>query len=52
MYTLMFILSLFTIARTWKQLQCPSMDKEDISIYLYIIYILSIYNIDRYYIYL
>ena len=27
MCTLMFITALFTIARTWKQLRCPSADK-------------------------
>jgi len=29
-YTPMFIAALFAIAKTWKQLKCPSTEKEDV----------------------
>ena len=41
----MFIAALLTIAKTWKQLKCPSTDKWIKKIYIYHTYIWNIYGI-------
>ena len=40
-YSSMFIAALFTIAKIWKQLKCPSMEKE---IYIRKLYIYEYYS--------
>ena len=43
-YTLMFIVALFTIAKIWKQPKCPSMNEEYINIYINICKYICIYD--------